>query len=283
MQAAQAVFSDLADRMLPLERLDSERESLARQYASADPYPHIVLDKFFDPEILDWMQQDFPKPGDRDWLSWDNVNEIKQTSRGIANLSPATQLLFLQLCSEAFTKRLEAITGIEGLVWDPMFCGAGLHESYRGGWLNMHADWTRHPTLPLLRRLNLIIYLNHDWEADWNGALTLRDPDGVRPDANVVPEFNQAVLFPTTDRTLHGFPDPLMCPSDRSRRSISVYYWSADPEALEKATYIQWLPSSGDTRMRALLRSAIPPILLQASTNLMRRNGLRLFGIRQKG
>ncbi len=267
-QAERAIFSDIANRMVPLDRLDAERDTLAQRYAAADPYPHIVLDDFFDPRTLDWVQDDFPKDGDRDWIRWDTENEIKQTSRGISSLSPATQLLFLQLCSEPFMKRLEAITGVEGLVWDPMFCGAGLHESFRGGWLNMHADWTGHPELPLVRRLNLIIYLNREWETAWNGALTLSDPDGVRPDARVEPLFNRAVLFPTTDRTLHGFPEPIQCPVDRSRRSISVYYWSADPEALGDATYIKWLPSNGDTRLRAFLRSFAPPVLLRAAARL---------------
>ncbi|MGF1455443.1 MAG: 2OG-Fe(II) oxygenase [Alphaproteobacteria bacterium] len=268
MQAARAVFGDLTKRMLPLDRLDAEQDSLARRYAAAAPYPHIVLDDFFDAGILDWVQDDFPKTNGRDWISWDTENEIKQTSRGIVSLSPVTQLLFMQLCSDPFIRRLEAITGQTGLVWDPMFCGAGLHESVRGGWLNMHADWTKHPELPLVRRLNLIIYLNRDWEAAWNGALTLRDPDGAQPDAQVTPVFNRAALFPTTDKTLHGFPEPLECPADRSRRSISVYYWSADPEAVSQATYIKWLPSNGDTRLKALVRSFAPPVLLRTAARL---------------
>ncbi len=263
-------FDAIAERMVPLARLDAEQDRLADNFRSADPYPHLVLDGFFDADILRRVGNAFPKAGKRDWIRWDTENEIKQTSRGICSLDPFTQLLFLQLNSEPFIKRIEAITGMTGLVWDPMFCGAGLHESFAGGWLNMHADWTKHPELPLVRRLNLIIYLNEDWNPEWNGALTLQDPDDAERSVQVVPEFNRAVLFPTTDRTLHGFPEPIRCPTDRSRRSISVYYWSADPDAMQDATYIKWMPGNGDTRLRALMRSFVPPVMIRAAQALRR-------------
>ncbi len=266
---------EVALRMLPLERLDREMDTLRQTFEAAKPFPHLTLDGFFDAEILDQVDAEFPEAGNRDWITWDNENEIKQTSRGLMDLGPMTQLLLLQLNSAPFLARIEEITGIKGLVWDPLFHGAGLHESHRGGWLNIHADWTGHPTLPMIRRLNLIIYLNKNWEKDWKGALTLQDPEGAHADVDVEPVFNRAVLFPTTEHTLHGFPDPLQCPANRSRRSISVYYWSADPDEVRKATYIRFLPGNGSTRTKALLRSFIPPALLRPkeTLNRLRRKG----------
>lgn len=257
-------FDQVVEKMLPLARMQRERDSLRATYLAAKPYPHVVMDGFFEEEALDRMVADFPQPQARDWIAWDTTHERKQTSRGISQLSPYTQLFFLRLCSEPFLEHVRYITGFPDLVMDPLFQGGGLHESARGGWLNLHADWTKHPSLPLTRRLNLIIYLNRDWDPSWRGELELCDSTTKAAGARVSPVFNRAVLFPTTGEALHGFPTPLACPADRTRKSISVYYWSPDPEALKEGAYISFLPGQKRTRVRALLHSLTPPIAFKA-------------------
>ena len=34
-------------------------------------------------------------------------------------------------------------------------------------------------------------------------------------------------IFSTTDFSNHGHPDPLLCPKERSRKSIALYYFSS--------------------------------------------------------
>ena len=126
---------------------------------------------------------------------------------------------------------IESITGIDRLVGDPLFHGAGLHEMYRDGWLEMHADYTKHFTLPLMRRINVLIYLNRDWNVDWGGELVLQDPKNGKK-VSYPPNFNRTIIFPTTAKTLHGVPKALNCPSDRSRKLLSIYYWTPIPMPL---------------------------------------------------
>lgn len=267
---AIASFDQTVTKFLPLDRMRRERDSLRSAYEAAKPYSHVVMDGFFDEVLLDRIVTDFPRRDSRDWINYDTPHETKQTSRGIAGLSPFTQLLFLQLCSESFLQHIRYITGFSDLVMDPIFHGGGLHESVRGGWLNIHADWTKHPALPLTRRLNLIIYLNRDWDLSWGGELELWHPDAKTCGAKVPPLFNRAVLFPTTSETLHGFPTPLACPADRTRKSISVFYWSPDPDALKEGAYITFLPGKKRTRMRAFLHSLTPPIAFKARETLLK-------------
>ena len=269
-------FDAAVARMAPIERLMAEKDRLRARYLAAEPYPHLVLDNFFDPVVLDRVAAEFPGRGGRDWLSYDTANEIKQTSRGALDLPAFSQAFLWQMCAPPMMQVLREITGHADLCVDPLFHGGGMHESFRGGWLNMHADWTQHPVLPLTRRLNLIVYLNRDWDPAWGGALELRNPGEEGPVAKVEPFFNRAVIFPTTSETLHGFPDPMTCPGDRSRKSVSWFYWSPDPEAIKEGAPITFLPGNRKTRMRALARSFVPPVAFTA------RDGLKSL-LRGKG
>lgn len=89
-------------------------------------------------------------------------------------------------------------------------------------------------------------------------------PGAAAAAAKVAPPFNRAVIFPTTSKTLHGFPDPMTNPPGRSRQSIPLSYWSPDPGALAEAQFISFLPGSRQTRVKAALRSFIPPVAFTA-------------------
>ena len=63
---------------------------------------------------------------------------------------------------------LEKITGIDSLIPDCDLGSGGVHRSTRGGFLNIHADFTVHPYKKNWhRRLNVLVYLNERWEDSW--------------------------------------------------------------------------------------------------------------------
>ena len=215
-----------------LKRLQDESSSLRQSYLTAKPYPHIVIDNLFEPELLDRLVAEYPDANSRDWLVWDTNNELKTTSRGIDGLSTFTQLFCLWLNSRDVIKSVESIVGIDNLVGDPLFHGAGLHEMYRDGWLEMHADYTKHFSLPLMRRINMLIYLNRDWDTRWGGDLVMQNAQNQEHKASYPPLFNRTIIFPTTAKTFHGVPTPLSCPQDCSRKLVSIYYWNPVPMPL---------------------------------------------------
>ena len=56
--------------------------------------------------------------------------------------------------------------------------GGGLHQTLRGGHLNIHADFTTHHVHEhWARRVNILLYLNEEWHDDWGGRLELWDRD----------------------------------------------------------------------------------------------------------
>lgn len=225
-----------------IEQLRDRAESLRVSYISAKPYPHVAIDNLFAPELLDRLVAEFSQPEHRDWLVWNSEHELKTTSRGIDGLPIFTQMFCLWLNSREVIKAIEPIVGIDNLVGDPVFRGAGLHEMHRDGWLEIHSDYTNHSTLPLTRRINLLIYLNRDWDSSWGGELVLQDRENPEIQVNYPPIFNRTIIFPTTDRTFHGVPNTLSCPRDRSRKLLSIYYWTPTPmpRFLRAGTPLQW-------------------------------------------
>ncbi|HEX3582036.1 MAG TPA: 2OG-Fe(II) oxygenase [Thermoanaerobaculia bacterium] len=214
-------------------RLRVDPTALHEQYANAQPFPHIVIDGLFDDADLDAVLDDFPPPDAMRWVRFDNPLEKKLgfsheqsvVSERVRRFLDATNgfemLLFL-----------EQLSGIDGLIPDPYFGGGGLHQIEPGGFLKIHADFNVHPKLHLDRRLNMLTYLNKGWREEWGGHLELWDADMNACRVKIAPLFNRTVVFSTTDTSFHGHPHPLASPAGVTRKSVSLYYYTAGrPEA----------------------------------------------------
>lgn len=255
-------------RCFDFEQCSAAGASLASRYRENSPFPHIVLDDFVDGDVLRQVVRGFPDSTGRDYFDRDQ-ERLKFQFRPDQCADPMTRMLFAELNSRAFLSFLSAMTGIEGLIADPYYAGAGLHETRRGGHLSVHSDFPIHSGMKVERRLNLLIYLNEDWEPGYGGALELWDRKMERARHSILPAFGRAVVFSTERDTYHGHPDPLTCPQGRSRRSIATYYYTATAKAvpaLERTTEFRARPGTGDKAdwqvMLANLKSDwLPPIM----------------------
>lgn len=212
-------------------------DKLEKQYQSNPPFPHIVMKDFFVEGVVEKVREEFPdlSLAERTTVQhFADERQVKLGSRGAALLSPAAFDLIAFLNSEFFLAYLQRLTGIqEPLISDPYLAGGGYHEIKPGGMLKVHADFNRHPKLKLDRRVNLLLYLNKDWDEAWGGDLQLFDKDMNGPVQRVFPHFNTCAIFSTTSYTFHGHPDPLQCPEGQSRKSIALYYFSTGRPAEE--------------------------------------------------
>jgi Rps23 Pro-64 3,4-dihydroxylase Tpa1-like proline 4-hydroxylase len=199
-----------------------------KSYNSASPFPHIVMKNFIKENILNKVVDEFPDLAKfkNQVKKFNNENEIKLNSQGMQILSPNALHLNSYLNSDLMLSWLNSLTGIkETLISDPYLTGGGYHEIKKGGLLKVHADFNKHPKLDLDRRLNMIIYLNKNWQEQWGGALELFDKK-INSIKKIYPMFNTAIIFSTTSFTFHGHPEPLICPEDQSRKSFAYYYYS---------------------------------------------------------
>lgn len=266
----QALNELTLDRFLPLERMNELAVSANTEYRNAKPYPHVVFDNFFDPEILDQVLGEFPAPSAIRWQQFDNAHEIKLASAAETSFGPATRLLMYHLNSITFLEFLSKVTGIENLIPDPTFQGGGLHQIVRGGKLGLHADFNNHSRYNLDRRLNLLVYLNKNWREDYGGHLQLWDRDMRNCEAKVLPVFNRVMVFGTTDYTFHGHPDPLQCPEGMTRKSLALYYFSngrpseelsGEHSTLFRARDEKDFALSRQQRIRNIVSDILPPIV----------------------
>jgi 2-oxoglutarate-Fe(II)-dependent oxygenase superfamily protein len=203
----------------------------AGTYRTADPFPHVVLDDVFDPELLRAALIEFDEMDRDKWRSSDKDLERKWSTEDVRHFGPTTRSFINQLNGGLFLNFLEELTGIEGLIADPHLRGGGLHEIRRTGALGVHADFNLYPRLNLWRRLNFLLYLNEHWDPAWGGELEFWDRTGRQRVTSIAPIFNRVVIFDTSNYSYHGHPHPLMCPPDRSRKSIALYYYTvAKPE-----------------------------------------------------
>jgi len=229
-------------RILDLDRLSHEADAQADSFTSAVPYPHIVIDDFLSEEACDALLEEFEMPSEAGgWGHYVHYNERKLGATQLDRMGPQTQAIVAALSTQEFLDWLEKITGIDSLIPDPDLDGGGLHKIERGGFLNVHVDFLAHTThRNWSRQLNLLLYLNRDWEESYGGALELWDANMERKVQEVAPLFNRCVIFHTAPGSYHGHPTPLSCPADRSRKSLALYYFRDEgtPQRLRPTHYM---------------------------------------------
>jgi Rps23 Pro-64 3,4-dihydroxylase Tpa1-like proline 4-hydroxylase len=224
-------------KFIDLSKFDPHK--LHSEFVAAEPFPHIVLDDFLQHEILDDVIEDFDNENFDNWDKRDHDKiQIKWRSnwQNDSDVPHNTLSLIQFLNSGQFLRWLSTVTGIQGIIPDPYLTGGGFNQINPGGTLAIHADGNWHDLMAVHRRLNIIIYLNDQWQDHWGGHFELWDHHSGRPNKcckKVSPDFNRCVIFRTDDYSFHGHPTPLRCPPHRSRRSLILYYYSSTRPATE--------------------------------------------------
>ena len=198
---------------------------------SNDPFDHWILDDFLDVNDAKKLSSQF--------IDYDNPTEEiihykgwigeKRTCNRWDRFPPLTYRIFSNLLSVDFVAHLSKITGISPLYPDIGLHGGGWHMHSKSGKLAVHLDYSIHPKLNLQRKLNLIVYLEEDYDPAWGGSLQLwsHDKDTKRPlnkVKEIEPIFNKSIIFDTTQKSWHGFPEPIHPPEGKMRKSFAVYY-----------------------------------------------------------
>jgi hypothetical protein len=220
------------------EQIIDKAPDIRHAFQSALPFRHVQIDNFLEPEICERLLRDFP--------TFDKkkaINELGHVGRkavieNVSSISPFYSTFYNFINSKPFLDKLSDLTGVPDLIADETLFGGGTHENLDGQYLDAHIDFNIDERRMLHRRLNLLIYLNKEWEESWGGSIELHsNPRQPETDEikSFIPSFNRAVIFETNEYSWHGFP-VIRLPQEKkqlSRKSFSIYLYTKDRPAEE--------------------------------------------------
>lgn len=253
-----------AGSVVDFEAVRATFARMANGYQTAEPFPHMAMHGLFDEGVLRDIAAEFPDPTSMAGRFTGEIEGGKFAESNYEKFGPVTQRFVAACNSGPFLSALSVLTGIDGLLADPYLAGGGQHQTGRGGRLKVHSDFNVHPTLPLARRLNLLVYLNDPWEESWGGSLELWNSDMTRAVVKVPPVLGQVAVFTCSDNSFHGLPDPLQCPEGTFRKSLAFYYFTAEGSSLEPRSTM-WKERPGEDFMTR------PSARLKATAGHLRR------------
>lgn len=218
----------------------SRKDELACRFAQAKPFRHVAIADFLDPALCEALRTDFPDFEARHALN--EMGEVggKAVRMDVRDISLAYRRLDELLQTREFLDFVSTVTGIPDLLYDPDYIGGGTHENRHGQSLDPHIDFNYHPRTRWHRRLNLIVYLNPEWDDAWGGQLQLHSDPWRESRDQVIgfpPLLNHAVLFETNEISWHGF-SAIDLPEHRrhaSRKSFAIYLYTESRPPAETA------------------------------------------------
>jgi hypothetical protein len=224
---------------------------LSSVYSLGKPFPHIVIDDFLNPSDALIGSSEFPSKDACSWVHYSHFNEDKCAITDISKMPDFFRALVSELNSQDFIQVLENLTGISKLTADPTLQGGGLHLTKRGGFLNIHADFTAHPIQRnWQRRVNLLLYFNENWKDSYEGQLEFWSQDMKNCVHKISPCLNKCVIFNTDSDSFHGVPEPLNCPPEITRNSLALYFYTeTETKPRLRATNYRARPNKEDKRM----------------------------------
>tara|TARA_Y100000589_G_C27146681_1_gene627143 strand:+ start:522 stop:1259 length:738 start_codon:yes stop_codon:yes gene_type:complete len=198
------------------------------------PYKHIVIDNFlkkkYISESVKYVKDLELSECSNNRLPPNKNTQYKYAYENIDTFPRKVRAIFKELNSAKFINILSKFTGIEDLIPGNLSLkGAGIHKIANNGFLNLHTDFNNYEDTilgSLDRRINLLIYLNHEWKEEYNGHLWICDKDNKKISKKVLPIINRCVIFNTTNKSVHGHPIKLNVPDNMHRNSIALYYYT---------------------------------------------------------
>lgn len=223
------------------DTLGKENE-YAKAYKDAPLFPHVTIDNFFREGAAKALLNDFPAFEKGNYLNEYGQPGLKSINTDIRAISPNFAKLWKYLGSEEFLRYVSQVTRIPDLLMDPTMFGGGCHENLNGQRLNTHIDFNYNREYRWHRRVNVLFYLNKDWDCAWGGCVTFETNPWCYTNytCNTVKQYdvkyNRAVLFSTSEKSWHGFKD-INAPASYkgTRKLISIYLYSRNRPENETA------------------------------------------------
>lgn len=202
-------------------------ELLREQHFRGNPVPYTIIDNFLPEEIFRSVsfEIDFIQP--EHWTVFSNEGSYRKECRNFFEAARLQSMAY-SFQGSSFLKWIEKITGVEKLVADPHMRGGGICRAPSGSSLGLHNDFNWNEQIRLTRRVNLILYMNSEWEESWGGDLEFWDFERTECLTKITPRPNRLAIWNYDEQLIHGYPAPLTCPEDVFRQNFIQFYYSSN-------------------------------------------------------
>jgi hypothetical protein len=233
-----------------------ELDALRDRFRGAVPFPYIVIENFLQPTAAEELAGCYPSFDQalRDGFAFKAVNEQRKVQISEVEKFPEpVRRLNEAISSPKFLADIEYITGIPRLLVDQDLAGGGMHLTGSGGRLDVHVDFNRIEERQLFRRLNILLYLQPVWKAEWGGQIELWDKNVKVRHESCLPALNRCLIFETSDISYHGVR-PVTAPSDVVRQSFAAYYYTREAPQRNVTSHSTIFRARPDEKFRGLVK-----------------------------
>lgn len=224
---------------IDIDFLNKIKLKIKSEFQSKKPFKYVMFDGFFPKDIAEKILINYPKIKNGKWGETTYIDQKNKFEKNKFETNSVFDKVFKELNSELFINWLNDITEIEeALKGDDDLFGAGLHQSVKGAFLNIHVDFNIHPKTKFHRRLNVLVYMNKNWKEEYGGHLELWDfsNNNKKMLEKIAPSFNRCVIFETNEVSFHGHPKKLNMPVGNNRKSLATYYYTKNRKESEIAS-----------------------------------------------
>ncbi|MCU0445569.1 MAG: 2OG-Fe(II) oxygenase [Microscillaceae bacterium] len=205
---------------------------LKQDFQTAFPYKHLVMEDFLTLDFANTVHDNFPSIEKLN-KHYNGLNERKSEGSNFSDFHPALSELRQLIMSKEFANWMAEVTGITEIFVTDDKLGTGLHQGSNGSFLDIHIDFNIHAEKNVHRRLNMLIYMNKDWQPEYGGDLEMWDAKMTKCEKKVAPMFNRAVVFETNEISYHGY-SKISVPEGVTRKSFYSYFYTALREDASK-------------------------------------------------
>ena len=197
-----------------------------------DPFPHILASNILPVHIAKRAESEFfnfDKLINTGGYRYGNLHKNFNT---LDEIPKTIKEIIIFFYSDNFLNFLGEKFSLKNIIPDWRLWGGGMHTSSRGGHLTIHSDYIYQRKTNTRRVINLLLYLNSDWKDEWRGEIELWDKKMTKKVKSLSPLLNNILIFRTDKDSNHGYPDPLLCPENTTRKSIALYYYVKEESRL---------------------------------------------------
>lgn len=209
-------------------RIDEAEADLKAQWTNptGTRTRHFVLENVLPDDVAHAIHDAFPRDGEG-FADRSSFRERKKTLAQLGRTDPTLGAISVAFQAPEVIERVARITGMRGLEPDRSFYAGGLSMMFPGDFLNPHIDNSHDGARDRYRRINLLYYVNPNWDEASGGNFELWNDDVTTP-KTLVSGFNRLVAMETNKHSWHSVSKVV---ADRPRCCVSNYYFSkASPD-----------------------------------------------------